>query len=127
LIVDPEDARCLEAYLPSGAAFGVLTARGFWGVRPHTVDQRIAIHSLKRDRLLYVTETQDPFPAYLRHLATKKDKGSARALAKAHKQEAQTREGTSPDPDLTISSQKPADTNDNVGTDRPTVRRTFTF
>lgn len=126
LIVDPEDARCLEAYLPSGAAFGVLTARGFWGVRPHTVEQRIAIHSLKRDRLLYVTETQDPFPVYLKHLATRKDKGSARALAKAHKQEA-PRESASQNPDLTNSSQRPTDNDDNVGSGKPAVRRTFTF
>jgi len=126
LIIDSEDARSLDAYLPGGAQFGKLTAGGFWGVRPHTVEQRIAIQSLKRDRLIYLTSTQDPFPVYFKYLAQKKDKTSVRALAKAQKQEAETPEPSEP-PNAASGRSQPAltDTDDDLQPEKPLTRRTF--
>lgn len=86
LVMDPEDPRSVIAYLPDDSEFGVLTANGFWGIRPHTLEMRKAILSLKRERLIYLIDNQDPIPVYLEYLANeKKGKATARALAKAQK------------------------------------------
>jgi hypothetical protein len=86
LVMDPEDARSVTAYLPNGAALGLLTANGFWGIRPHSLEVRKAILSLKRKRLIYLTETQDPIAVYLEYLASmKKGKAAAKAHAKAQR------------------------------------------
>jgi transposase InsO family protein len=85
LVMDPEDPRSVTAFFPDGAELGDLTANGFWGITPHTLEMRKAILSLARQRLLYLTENQDPIPVYLDYLATgKKSKSKSRALAKAH-------------------------------------------
>lgn len=84
LVMDPEDARLVTAYLPNGAELGVLVANSFWGIRPHTLEIRKAILSLKKKKLIYLTESQDPIPVYLDYLAgSKKGKSAARAHAKA--------------------------------------------
>jgi hypothetical protein len=84
LIMDPEDARSVTAYLPNGAELGVLTANNFWGITPHTLEMRKAIHLLKKKRLLFLSENQDPIPAYLKYLSqAANNKKNTHAYAKA--------------------------------------------
>jgi putative transposase len=84
LIMDPEDARSVRAHLPNGAELGVLTANGLWGITPHTLEMRKAIHILRKERLLFLSDNQDPIPAYLKFLAeSANNKKATRAYAKA--------------------------------------------
>ena len=83
LIMNPDDARSVTAYLPSGAEFGGLTANSFWGITPHTLETRKAILKLQKKRLLYLSENQDPITAYLKYLAgATTNKASTHAYAK---------------------------------------------
>jgi len=84
LVMDPEDARSVTAHLPNGAELGALTANNFWGITPHTLEMRKAIHILKKKRLLFLSDNQDPIPAYLRFLAeSANNKKTTRAYARA--------------------------------------------
>ncbi|HYX72741.1 MAG TPA: hypothetical protein VE732_08220 [Nitrososphaera sp.] len=87
LSVNPEDLRSLVAYLPNGSELGILTARGFWGRTPHTLEVRKAILKLKHRRLLWYTEEQDPIQVYIDYLATRatKSKAAAREFAKVQR------------------------------------------
>ena len=91
LLVDPDDLRCITAYLENGSEFGVLTAHGLWGRTPHTLTVRKAINNLRARKLIFYTDTQDPIRVYMDYLnkeaATSK---SARAEATKLKESLRT-------------------------------------
>lgn len=84
IVMDPEDPRSVTAYLPNGAELGVLTANKIWGIAPHTLEMRKAIHVLKKQRLLFLSDNEDPVPAYMKYLAeAANNKKNTQAYAKA--------------------------------------------
>lgn len=87
LSIDPDDPRSLLAYLPNGSELGVLTAHGFWGRTPHTLEVRKAILALRSRGLLSYTAEQDPVQVFLDYLATQsnKSKTAAREFAKVQR------------------------------------------
>jgi len=68
LLVDPDDLRCVTAYLEDGREFGVLTAHGLWGRTPHTLTVRKAIHKLRARKLIFYTDNEDPILVYMNFL-----------------------------------------------------------
>lgn len=92
LRVNPDDMRCVTAFLESGAELGVLTALGPWGRTPHTLEARRAINSLRARKLFAYTEGQDPILAYQEHLANEGiSKKRARAAYEKTKRKAETK------------------------------------
>ena len=71
LYVDPEDLRCITAYLSKGEEFGVLTAHGHWGRTPHSLEVRKSINKLRCRRDIFFSETDDPIQVYMAYLAEK--------------------------------------------------------
>lgn len=129
LVMDPEDPRSVTAFFPDGAELGVLTANGFWGVTPHTLEMRKAILSLIKKRHLYIAENQDPIPVYLDYLATaKKSKATARAHAKAHLHTRSTGSKKGSNGSIKGASRQDQTTENRDSDNRhPAPRRTFTF
>ena len=126
LVMDPDDPRSVTAFFPDGAELGVLTANGFWGITPHTLEMRKAILSLIKKRHLYIVENQDPIPVYLDYLATaKKSKATARAHAKAHLHARATK--GSKGSIKGASQQDPTTENRDSDCRHSATRRTFTF
>ena len=84
IVMDPDDPRSVKAYLPNGAGLGVLTANKIWGITPHTLEMRKAIHVLKKKRLLFLSDNEDPVPGYMKYLAeAANNKKNTQAYAKA--------------------------------------------
>jgi hypothetical protein len=126
LVMDPEDPRSVTAFFPDGAELGILTANGFWGITPHTLEMRKAILSLVKKRQLYLTENQDPVPVYLDYLATaKKSKATARAHAKAHLHARSTKNSIASSDGSSRQDQTTA--NQDSDNRQPGTRRTFTY
>ncbi|SIT49459.1 conserved hypothetical protein [Paraburkholderia piptadeniae] len=69
--IDDEDLRQVRAFLTSGEEYGVLVARGKWGVTKHDLTTRRAIFSLAHRRILQLCQTDDPVQTYLDWLAVK--------------------------------------------------------
>ena len=124
--MDPEDPRSVTAFFPDGAELGELTANGFWGITPHTLEMRKAILSLINQRFLYVADNQDPIPAYLDFLATEmRSKSRSRALAKAHLHRTAIRNSID---STTTSADERTPADEQVGEKRNReLGRTFTF
>lgn len=68
LLVNPDDLRCVTAYLEGGREFGVLTAHGLWGRTPHSLTVRKAINKLRLRKLIFYTDTEDPILVYMDYL-----------------------------------------------------------
>ena len=68
ILVDPDDLRCVTAYLEDGREFGVLTAHGLWGRTPHSLTVRKAINKLRLRKLIFYTDTDDPILVYMEYL-----------------------------------------------------------
>lgn len=120
LSVNPEDLRSLVAYLPDGSELGILTALGFWGRTPHTLEVRKAILALKHRRLLWYTTEQDPIQVYLDYLATlsPKSKAAAREFAKVQRM---PKSGNN-------RPVQPVESHVDEPDDQPqTIRKTFTY
>src|SRR6185436_8241964 len=80
LHVDPDDLRCIKAFLPDGTELGILTAHGAWGRIPHALETRRAIMSLRHRKLIAYTEADDPMQVYHDYLSKEAlKKKSARA------------------------------------------------
>ena len=71
LHMDPNDPRFARAFFDDGSELGVLTARGCWGISPHTLDMRIEAGRLMRNGQLKKLSDEDIFSAYMRHLLEK--------------------------------------------------------
>ena len=64
LHVNPDDVRCIKAFLPDGNELGILTAAPPWHRTPHSLDTRRAINSQRHKKLIAFTEMDDPIAAY---------------------------------------------------------------
>ena len=79
LLVNTEDLRSVQAYLPDGSEFGTLSASGKWGISPHDLKTRKLINKLRNRKLIHVLSEDDPIEILQRHLeAESKKKKSAR-------------------------------------------------
>lgn len=121
LSINPDDPRSLLSYLPNGSELGILTAHGFWGRTPHTLEVRKTILALRNRRLLWYAIEQDPMQVYLDYLATQshKSKAAAREVAKVQRilNRGNNRPVQHPEPDPGEPEEK-----------RPrTARKTFTY
>jgi hypothetical protein len=63
--VDEQDMRTVKAYWPDGSLMEVLTAIGKWARTKHSRKTRKAINSLITQRLLIVSEFDDPIILYM--------------------------------------------------------------
>lgn len=71
LEIDIEDLRKIKAFLPSGAEFGELFARGGWGLTKHSLKTRKAIMKLTKEKRLHYIYNQDPVIAFQDYLREK--------------------------------------------------------
>ncbi|MGG2933972.1 Mu transposase C-terminal domain-containing protein [Bacillus pacificus] len=84
ILADTDDLRNIRVFLEDGSEFGILTASGKWGIRPHDLKTRKAISKLKRERAIRFSETDDPIEIYHEYLQEKsiKNKPSRNKLNK---------------------------------------------
>jgi len=68
LQVNVDDIRTLKAYLQDGSEFGYLSAAGKWSLTPHTLQNRIAINSLVKRKMIHFTTWDDPMFVYIDYL-----------------------------------------------------------
>lgn len=68
LHVNPDDLRCIRAFLPNGTELGVLTVQPPWHRMAHSLETRIAINDLRNRKLIAFTEMDDPIQLYHDHL-----------------------------------------------------------
>ncbi|MBA2941059.1 hypothetical protein HZF08_22525 [Paenibacillus sp. CGMCC 1.16610] len=68
LLVNIDDLRVIEAFLPDGSELGKLRASGRWGITPHSLQVRREIYALKRQKLLDFTASDDPIEIYQKYL-----------------------------------------------------------
>jgi putative transposase len=120
LSIDPEDIRSLVAYLPDGSELGILSALGFWGRTPHTLEVRKAILALKHRRLIWYTTEQDPVQVYMDYLATQSPKSKAAAREFAKVQRMPKRGNNGPVQPVESRVEEPED-------QPQTIRTTFTY
>jgi hypothetical protein len=118
LIVNPENACTVLAFLPNGAELGILTAHGVWGRIPHTLEARKAINVLRHRKLIYYTETDDPIQIHLTYLAAQalKSKSGAREYARAQRAH-ETANAQAPKPPPKPSVPNHADESDSLEED----------
>jgi hypothetical protein len=69
--IDEDDPRTMHVYFLDGREFGVLRARGYWGITPHTLEDRRHINSLLDSGELKVGPNDDPMEVYCRYLGKK--------------------------------------------------------
>jgi len=67
LLININDLRLIKAYLPDGSDFGILTAKGKWGITPHNLKMRKQINKLKNDKRIHYTSQDDPVIIVQRH------------------------------------------------------------
>ncbi|MGU3442084.1 Mu transposase C-terminal domain-containing protein [Bacillus cereus] len=84
ILADTDDLRNIRVFLEDGSEFGILTASGKWGIRPHDLKTRKTISKLKRERAIHFSETDDPIEIYHEYLQEKsiKNKPSRNKLNK---------------------------------------------
>lgn len=68
LLVDIEDLRTVKAYLPNGAEFGILIAKGKWSLQKHTIKMRREINKLKINKKIDFNMYDDPIDIYYKYL-----------------------------------------------------------
>ncbi|WP_434570366.1 hypothetical protein J3P88_16600 [Pseudomonas sp. Z3-6] len=68
VLLDEEDMRVVEAYLPNGESLGHLMAAGKWARTKHSRKTRQQINSLLADKIATIQEMQDPVEYYLNYL-----------------------------------------------------------
>lgn len=77
LLVNINDLRMVKAYLPDGSEFGILTAKGKWSIKPHTLKMRQEINRLKRNKDIHIYSYDDPIEVYHNFLVEKSDKNKS--------------------------------------------------
>lgn len=68
ILVNIDDIRVIRAFLPDGSEFGLLTAAGKWGVKPHSLKLRKIINRLKDRKEIHFSYADDPVEIYHRYL-----------------------------------------------------------
>ncbi|WP_179191741.1 hypothetical protein QMA40_30190 (plasmid) [Bacillus thuringiensis] len=71
LLVNIDDLRSLNAFLPDGSELGYLKATGKWALQKHSLKVRKAINKLKRNKLIYFTTQDDPIEVFYKYLEEK--------------------------------------------------------
>lgn len=91
LLININDLRTIKAFLPDGSEFGILTAKGKWSVRPHSLKMRQEINKLRKDINLNISMYDDPIEIYHQHLInkSKENKPARNRLAILNKMQAQ--------------------------------------
>lgn len=87
IYINPLEPRTCLAFLPDGTGLGILTARGIWGSRPHTLELRREIVKAKRSQMIHYTENDDPIEVYCEYLTQEalKSKNGRKKLIKLAK------------------------------------------
>lgn len=87
LLVNINDLRFIKAYLPNGYEFGILTAKGKWSIKPHTLKMRKEINKLKKNKKINISMYDDPIEIYHTYLLLKaeENKTARNKLAKLNK------------------------------------------
>lgn len=108
--IDEQDYRSAKAYFPDGASMGTLTASGKWSRTKHSRKTRIAINQLRSERILALSDSDDPIEFYLKYLHSQAVKVKSSA-------------GRNPDIYKTVASRSAATeisrVNHEIGRDRP--------
>ncbi|MER3125191.1 hypothetical protein ABQG68_07200 [Bacillus pumilus] len=83
LLINMEDLRTVQAFLPDGSEFGVFTAFGKWGVTPHDLKTRKMINKLRKRKMIHLLQEDDPIDVLTQHLEkeARKNKNSRNTLA----------------------------------------------
>ncbi|MDF2904051.1 MAG: hypothetical protein K0S25_1689 [Bacillus sp. (in: firmicutes)] len=93
LLVNIDDLRVIQAFLPDGSSLGYLYATGKWSMQKHSLKIRKAINQLKNKKLIYYTNNEDPIDIYYKYLADKsrKSKKTRNSLSVLNKDISQER------------------------------------
>mgnify|MGYP001572517706 CR=1 FL=1 len=91
LHVNPDDMRCIKAFLPNGTDLGVLTVQAPWNRTSHSLETRIAVNDLRNRKMIVFTEMDDPVQIYHEHLGREAlVKKRARPRYEKHRRELET-------------------------------------
>lgn len=71
LVVDVEDLRVIEAFLPDGSSIGLLEASGKWGIVPHSLKTRKEINELRNRKIIHFTDYDNAIDVYREYLTNK--------------------------------------------------------
>lgn len=74
LHINTQDPRTAKAFFKNGGSLGVLTAKGVWGIKPHTLEMRKEIGRLINSGKLEVLTGEDEITAFNRHMFDKGQK-----------------------------------------------------
>ena len=87
LVVNINDLRFIKSYLPDGSELGILTAKGKWAIKPHTLKMRKEINKLKNEKEISFGMFDDPIDVYHQYLINKSvdNKPSRNKLATLNK------------------------------------------
>ena len=87
LLVNINDLRFIKSYLPDGSELGILTAKGKWSIKPHTLKMRKEINKLKSKKEINFGVFDDPIDIYHQYLIDKSidNKPSRNKLATLNK------------------------------------------
>lgn len=66
--IDEDDMRQVRAFLPNGTELGILKAGGRWNLTKHSRRTRKIINRLAYERIIVLTEFDDPVAVYLAHI-----------------------------------------------------------
>lgn len=66
--IDEDDMRQVRAFLPNGTELGILKAAGRWSLTKHSRRTRKIINRLASERIIVLTEFDDPIAIYLAHI-----------------------------------------------------------
>lgn len=93
LLVNIDDLRVIQAFLPDGSSLGYLYATGKWSMQKHSLKIRKAINQLKNKKLIYFTNNEDPIDVFYKYLADKsaKSKKTRNSLSVLNKEISQER------------------------------------
>lgn len=92
LLINIDDLRVIQAFLPDGSSLGYLYATGKWSIQKHSLKVRKAINQLKNKKLIHFTNNEDPIDVFYKYLAdksrkSKKTRNSLSMLNKERNQE----------------------------------------
>ncbi len=88
IVIDVDDLRSVEAYLPDGSHLGYLHARGIWGITPHSLETRKEINRLIDDEMFEYNSGEDIINSYELYLVEKarKNKGARKKLQRVREE-----------------------------------------
>lgn len=92
LVINIDDLRTIKAYYQDGTEFGLLTAKGKWSLKSHTLKERREINNLKRKKEIDIGMYDSPIDVYKDYLISKSinNKSIANKLASFERNQEQT-------------------------------------